>query len=124
MVNTCGFIDAAREESVDTILEMAQFKSEGACEKLVVTGCLNQRYPEELAREIPEIDHMLGSADYANFHQVIERAPEARGRGRRRELPVVEVLATRTVMKTRDARRALAREVLALGERLVSRSGR
>ena len=60
VVNTCGFIDAAKEESIDTILEMAQYKTDGACKKLVVTGCLTQRYPDEVARGIPEIDHILG----------------------------------------------------------------
>jgi ribosomal protein S12 methylthiotransferase len=63
VVNTCGFIGEAKEESVDTILEMAQYKQSGRCRRLVVTGCLSQRYPEELQREIPEIDHLLGSGD-------------------------------------------------------------
>src|SRR5262245_19809266 len=56
VVNTCGFIGAAKEESVDTILEMAQYKESGRCQRLVVTGCLSQRYPDELKAEIPEID--------------------------------------------------------------------
>ncbi|HNF95800.1 MAG TPA: hypothetical protein PK493_00835, partial [Pseudomonadota bacterium] len=51
VVNTCGFIGAAKEESVDTILEMAEFKKTGRCRRLVVTGCLSQRYPDELHRE-------------------------------------------------------------------------
>jgi len=63
VVNTCAFIDAAKEESVDTILEMAQHKQGGA-QKLVVTGCLAQRYADELAKDIPEIDHILGSSDF------------------------------------------------------------
>ena len=63
VVNTCGFIGAAKEESIDTILEMAQFKQTGRCKRLVVTGCLSQRYPDELTREIPEIDHLLGSGE-------------------------------------------------------------
>src|SRR5687767_8128421 len=54
VVNTCGFIGEAKEESVDTILEMARYKTEGSCRKLVVTGCLTQRYPKEVADEIPE----------------------------------------------------------------------
>ena len=53
VVNTCGFINAAKEESIDTILEMAQWKTQGRCQRLIVTGCLTQRYPDELAREIP-----------------------------------------------------------------------
>ena len=63
VVNTCGFIGAAKEESIDTILEMAEWKKHGSCQRLVVTGCLSQRYPEELHREIPEIDHILGSGE-------------------------------------------------------------
>ncbi len=63
VVNTCGFIGEAKEESVDTILEMAQHKTEGRCKKLVVTGCLSQRYGGDLARDLPEVDQFLGSGD-------------------------------------------------------------
>jgi ribosomal protein S12 methylthiotransferase len=63
VVNTCGFIGDAKEESVDTILEMARYKSEGACKRLVVTGCLSQRYSGDLQRDLPEVDHFLGSGD-------------------------------------------------------------
>ncbi len=92
VVNTCGFIDAAKEESIDTILEMAQYKTEGACQKLVVTGCLTQRYPDEVAREIPEIDHILGSADYGGIARIVgEVGPAA---GKRKKLPIVEVSET------------------------------
>jgi ribosomal protein S12 methylthiotransferase len=63
VVNTCGFIGAAKEESIDTILEMAEHKARGTCQRLVVTGCLSQRYPDELAKDIPEIDHILGSGE-------------------------------------------------------------
>jgi ribosomal protein S12 methylthiotransferase len=71
VVNTCAFIDAAKEESVDTILEMAQHKQRGA-QKLVVTGCLAQRYAGELANDIPEIDHILGSADFPSLARALE----------------------------------------------------
>src|SRR5262249_52381388 len=63
VVNTCGFIGEAKEESVDAILDMARYKTEGACRKLIVTGCLTQRYPTEIAEEIPEIDQIFGSGD-------------------------------------------------------------
>jgi ribosomal protein S12 methylthiotransferase len=63
VVNTCGFIGEAKEESVDTILEMAEYKTRGACKRLVVTGCLSQRYAGDLAREMPEVDQFLGSGD-------------------------------------------------------------
>jgi ribosomal protein S12 methylthiotransferase len=72
VVNTCGFIDAAKEESINTILELSRQKTEGRCEKLVVTGCLSQRHPEELARELPEIDHLLGSSDMLKLERVLE----------------------------------------------------
>jgi ribosomal protein S12 methylthiotransferase len=71
VVNTCGFIDAAKEESISTILELARQKESGSCEKLVVTGCLSQRHPEELASELPEIDHLLGSSDMLKLGQVL-----------------------------------------------------
>src|SRR5215213_1196616 len=60
VVNTCGFIDSARQESVDTILEMAELKQSGNLKRLVVAGCLVERYKEELQREIPEIDACIG----------------------------------------------------------------
>src|SRR5262249_13926618 len=63
VVNTCAFIDNAKEESIDAILEMAQFKRGGSCRKLIVTGCLAERYREELKREIPEIDVCLGTGE-------------------------------------------------------------
>jgi len=64
VVNTCGFIDAAKEESVDTILEMVKRKSEGQIQKVVVTGCLSQRYHEDLVKEIPEVDTFLGTKTF------------------------------------------------------------
>ncbi len=70
VVNTCGFIEAAKEESIDTILELAQAK-EGTDKKLVVAGCLSQRYPTELAEEMPEVDHFLGSADMLGLAKVL-----------------------------------------------------
>lgn len=74
LVNTCGFIDSAKEESVNTILEMAEYKSSGRCRLLAVTGCLAQRYEEDLLREIPEIDLLLGVNQYASLPDRIEEA--------------------------------------------------
>jgi ribosomal protein S12 methylthiotransferase len=71
VVNTCGFIGPAKEESIDTILEMGTHKASGSCKKLVVAGCLSQRYPEELARELPEVDHFLGSSDMLKLRRVL-----------------------------------------------------
>ncbi len=87
VVNTCGFIESAKEESIDTILEMAQHKS-GKCQELVVTGCLSQRYPTELRQEIPEIDHVLGSGDFREVIKIIE------GRSAKQKLPVLGVSET------------------------------
>jgi len=63
VVNTCAFIDRAKEESVDAILEMAQRKRDGGCKRLVVTGCLAERYRDQLKKEIPEIDVVLGTGE-------------------------------------------------------------
>jgi ribosomal protein S12 methylthiotransferase len=63
VVNTCAFIDSAKQESIDAILEMAQQKREGPCSRLVVTGCLAERYRDELKKEIPEIDALLGTGE-------------------------------------------------------------
>ncbi len=70
VVNTCGFIQAAKEESISTILELAELKQGGR--KLVVAGCLSQRYPDELAAELPEVDHFLGSADMLGLAKVLD----------------------------------------------------
>lgn len=72
VVNTCGFIGPAKEESIDTILEMGSFKEAGSCQKLVVTGCLSQRYPDELAKEMPEVDHFLGTSDMLKLGAVLQ----------------------------------------------------
>jgi ribosomal protein S12 methylthiotransferase len=63
VVNTCAFIDSAKQESIDTILEMAQHKKDGACTRLIVTGCLAERYRDELRAQIPEIDAVLGTGE-------------------------------------------------------------
>ncbi len=72
VVNTCGFIDSARQESVDTILEMAQLKETGNLKRLVVAGCLVERYREELQREIPEIDALIGVNQIKEIEAVVE----------------------------------------------------
>ncbi len=74
MVNTCGFIESAKEESIDAIFEMAAYKKEGRCRLLIVTGCLTQRYADALQEEIPEIDLILGVNQYAQLPEAIEKA--------------------------------------------------
>src|SRR5262249_23170283 len=95
VVNTCAFIDAAKEESVDTILEMAEYKK-AAKKKLVVTGCLAQRYAADLSKDIPEIDHILGSSDFPSLAKVL--AP-------RKKLPLVQVTETPAYIYDHDAPR-------------------
>ena len=72
VVNTCGFIGEAKKESIDAIFEMAHHKESGRCKKLVVSGCLSQRHPEDLAREMPEVDHFLGSSDMLKLGKVLQ----------------------------------------------------
>jgi ribosomal protein S12 methylthiotransferase len=80
VVNTCGFIEAAKEESIETILELAALKQQaraaGRDTRLVVAGCLSQRYPDELASELPEVDHFLGSADQLGLDRVLRGTGE------------------------------------------------
>lgn len=77
VVNTCGFIEDAKKESIDTILEMARYRTEGLTKKLIVTGCLVQRYAKELEAEIPEIDALLGNGEYGTVAQVAQDAIRA-----------------------------------------------
>ena len=74
IVNTCGFIESSKKESIAAILEMAALKTEGKCKKLVVTGCLSERYNDELLKEIPEIDHMLGVNQYPMLKQILKES--------------------------------------------------
>ncbi|AGF55124.1 ribosomal protein S12 methylthiotransferase [Clostridium saccharoperbutylacetonicum] len=71
IVNTCGFIESAKQESIDTILEMADYKLNYKCKLLIATGCLTQRYGDELGKLIPEIDIMLGVNDYNKINELI-----------------------------------------------------
>jgi len=83
VVNTCAFIDSAKQESIDAILEMAARKNDGTCSRLVVTGCLAERYREELKREIPEIDAVLGTGEVPQILDAIgfaDRRPHVAGR--------------------------------------------
>lgn len=74
IVNTCGFIDAAKEESVNTILNMADLKESGRLKALIVSGCLTQRYKEQLMKEMPEIDGIVGTGDFHNITDIVDEA--------------------------------------------------
>ncbi len=71
-VNTCGFIEPAKQESIETIFEMAEYKRTGKLKKLYVTGCLAQRYADALAQEMPEVDGFMGVADYARLYDMLD----------------------------------------------------
>lgn len=85
VVNTCAFIDSAKEESVNTILELAEYKKHGNCKRLVVTGCLGERYRDELKQQIPEIDAVLGTGEVPEIVGAIE------GAGKTRKIPLTLV---------------------------------
>ncbi len=78
VVNTCSFIQPATEESIETVLELAKLKESGSCEKLVVTGCMVQRYGTVLEGELPEVDHFLGTGEYHRIADVLSRSDAPR----------------------------------------------
>ena len=73
VVNTCGFIESAKQESIDTLLEMAQYK-DGRCKILIAAGCLAERYHDEILQELPEVDAVVGTGDYDKIAEVVEQA--------------------------------------------------
>src|SRR3989442_7570210 len=95
VVNTCGFIDSAKKESIDTILEMAELKTQGNCKKLVVAGCLAERYRAEIQKEIPEIDFIFGPDELGRILEAVQGESSAAG-------PVVSIytLYTSTLVPT------------------------
>ncbi len=74
IVNTCGFIESAKQESIDNIIELGQLKKNGKCKVLIASGCLAERYKEELLNEMPELNAVIGTGDYKNILEVIESA--------------------------------------------------
>lgn len=71
IINTCGFIDSAKTEAIDVILEMADLKAQGLIKKIIVTGCLSQRYQQEMPVELPEVDGLLGTANYGDIVEAV-----------------------------------------------------
>lgn len=74
IINTCSFINSAKEESIDTILQMAEYKQQGRCKAIIVTGCLSQRYKEELLQELPEVDALLGTDEWGRIAEAVQNA--------------------------------------------------
>ena len=95
VVNTCAFIDSAKQESIDAILEMAQLKRDGNCTRLVVTGCLAERYRDELRKEIPEIDAVLGTGEVDEILGAIGE-PGAGGLGARSRRAAAQILSSQS----------------------------
>ena len=85
LINTCCFIVDAKEESVNTILDMARYKEEGKCRALIVAGCLAQRYKQEIIDEIPEVDAILGTTSYEEIGNVLTRLFEENGEEKKAE---------------------------------------
>ena len=81
VVNTCSFIESARQESIDAVLELAAHKRGGRCRRLVVTGCMAERYRDELQKEIPEIDVVLGTNEVPEIVQALEPQAQPAGPG-------------------------------------------
>ena len=78
IVNTCGFIEAAKEESIETIWEMAKYKEEGNCEYLLLAGCLAQRYSKELIDEIEDVDAIIGTGNIKELNSILDSIDQKR----------------------------------------------
>ena len=85
VINTCCFVHDAKEESIQNILEMAEYKKEGRLKALIVTGCLAQRYKQEIIDEIPEVDAILGTTSYEEIGNVLTRLFEENGEEKKAE---------------------------------------
>ncbi len=99
IINTCCFINDAKEESVNTILEMAEYKTSGACKALIVCGCLAQRYQDEIRQEIPEVDAILGTNSTSEISTAIEKALEGNGYQSFQPMDSIEPHEKRTLTK-------------------------
>ncbi|MCI9618654.1 MAG: 30S ribosomal protein S12 methylthiotransferase RimO [Dorea sp.] len=100
VINTCCFIHDAKEESIQTILEMAEYKKTGRLKALIVAGCLAQRYQQEIRTEIPEVDAVLGTASYDQIVQSIEEALAGQGGVRLAELDTLPAVQERRLVTT------------------------
>ena len=78
VINTCGFIDSAKSEAIDTILEMAELKNAGQIGKILVTGCLSQRYQQEILTELPEVDGIMGTGSYGDIVEAVNEVAEGK----------------------------------------------
>lgn len=100
VVNTCCFIHDAKEESIQTILEMAELKTEGNLKALIVTGCLAQRYQQEIIDEIPEVDAVLGTTSYDRIVEAIEEALDGNGHVTMESIDALPLVETKRLVTT------------------------
>ena len=100
IVNTCCFIHDAKEESIQTILEMSQYKTDGRLKVLVVTGCLAQRYQQEILDEIPEVDAVLGTTSYDKIVEAVEEALAGKGHVEVEDIDALPLVDTRRLVTT------------------------
>jgi len=109
LVNTCGFIESAKKEAIDKILEMSNYKksglnnenAKGQCAFLIVTGCLGQRYYKEIKKQIPEVDAILGTSQYENLPEIINKLYSGFGNDKTQAAddkgPIVDIMQSNTI---------------------------
>ena len=100
VVNTCCFINDAKEESIQTILDMAEYKKDGSIKALIVTGCLAQRYKQEILDEIEEVDAVLGTTSYDKIVEVIDEAVKGNKTLTMTELDALPIVESKRLVTT------------------------
>lgn len=99
-INTCCFINDAKQESIDTILEMAEHKKDGKCKAIIVSGCLAQRYKQEIIDEIPEVDAVIGTSSYDKIAETITAVLEGKGFNQFEDLDRLPVVPSKRIITT------------------------
>ena len=100
IVNTCSFISDAKQESIDTILQMASWKKSGRCKALIATGCMAQRYADEIREQLPEVDAIVGTTAYDSIAEVVDRALQGERSERLDDLKKIALPEGRRVLTT------------------------
>ncbi|MBQ6933754.1 MAG: 30S ribosomal protein S12 methylthiotransferase RimO [Clostridia bacterium] len=100
VVNTCGFIDSAKKEAIDTILESAQYKEHGKLQALIVTGCLSERYRDEILQELPEVDVVCGTGSYEDIVEAVAAAFKGEKKGFYKDMNKADLEGERIIINT------------------------
>ena len=100
VINTCGFIDSAKQEAIETILNAAQYKEKGGLKAIVVAGCLSERYKEEILKELPEVDAVCGTGSYDEICKAVDTAVNGEKKGYFKDIDVADLEGERTIMNT------------------------